>query len=113
MIDHDDIHVSGARGGNLLLKIGNGSDIDELIRNHIHGNRQPAAVSIGVTDQFDEHEREKQRRDERISRGLVGKAEIINTLRCPRFDKVDILGTQHFAELLVLEQLQAVSQFEP
>ena len=70
-------------------------------------------MRVGITDQLDEHERKKQSRDKGIGRGLVGESEIIDTFRGSRLDQVYIFGSQHLAELLVLEQLQAVSQFEP
>ena len=105
MINHDDIDVSRARGGNLLLKIGDRTDIYELVGNDIDGNRQPAAVRVGVSDQLDKHKGKEQRRDEGICRGLIGEAKIIDTLRGSRFDQINILGSQHLTELLVLKQL--------
>ena len=40
----------------------------------------------------------------------VSQSEIIDALRSIRFNQVDILGSQHITELLVLKQLQTISQ---
>ena len=81
MINHNDVDITRAHGRNLLLKIGDRTDIDELVGNDIDRNRQLTAVRVGVTDQLDEHKGKEQRSDEGIRRGLVGEAQVIDTLR--------------------------------
>ena len=100
--------VPGTDHGDFSAEIGDNAAGAKLLAEHMNRNRQTAArtVLVGVADEFDKNERQKQRGQEIKGTVLIARDAVISARLLARQLQIDLIMAGDGANVRILEHLQ-------
>ena len=100
--------VPGTDHGDFSAEIGDNAAGAKLLAEHMNRNRQTAArtVLVGVADEFDKNERQKQRGQEIKGTVLIARDAVISARLLARQLQIDLIMAGDGANVRILKHLQ-------
>ena len=100
--------VPGTDHGDFSAEIGDNAAGAKLLAEHMNRNRQTATwtVLVGVADEFDKNERQKQRGQEIKGTVLIARDAVISARLLARQLQIDLIMAGDGADVRILEYLQ-------